>query len=141
VVSGEHAKNDKVRSRGKLEPSGSKLEDKVPSGGMNICSDKLKRKEHKEESSGSTKLHKKKGDNKKKMKKVVYYETDSSTPLTSNVESTSSKRQERKKSNQIPFYYPHIPKHTQLLLIPLGKPPQFYGDDYAMWSDKMRHHT
>jgi hypothetical protein len=28
----------------------------------------------------------------------------------------------------------------QILSVPLGKPPQFNGDDYAMWSDKMRHH-
>jgi hypothetical protein len=63
---------------------------------------------------------------------VVYYETDSSAPLTPDVESTSSKRQERKKSNQIPFRYPRIPKRAQLLLIQLGKPPQFDGEDYAM---------
>jgi hypothetical protein len=80
-------------------------------------------------------------DKKKKMKKkTVYYETDSSMPSTSDVESTSSKRKEHKKSNQIPFCYPHIPKHVQLLSVPIGKQPQFDGDDYAMCSDKMRHH-
>jgi hypothetical protein len=24
--------------------------------------------------------------------------------------------------------------------MPLGKPPYFDGEDYCMWSDKMRHH-
>jgi hypothetical protein len=71
---------------------------------------------------------------------VIYYGTDSSSPSTSGAESTSSKCKERKKSNQIPFCYPRIPKHTQLFLVPLGKPPQFDGEDYSMWSDKMRHH-
>jgi hypothetical protein len=74
------------------------------------------------------------------MKKVVYYETDSSSPLTSGAESTSSKRQERKKYSKIPLCYPHISKRAPLLFVPLGKPPYFDGEDYCMWSDKMRHH-
>jgi hypothetical protein len=74
------------------------------------------------------------------MMKVVYYETYSSTPSTSDTESTSSKRQERKKYSKIPLRYPCIPKHAHLLFIPLGKPPYFDGEDYCMWSDKMRHH-
>jgi hypothetical protein len=74
------------------------------------------------------------------MKKVVYFETDSSSPSTSGAESTTSKRQERKKYSKIPLHYPRIPKHTPLLSVPLGKPPYFDGEDYCMWSDKMRHH-
>jgi hypothetical protein len=74
------------------------------------------------------------------MEKVVYYETDSTVPSASDAESTSSKSNVRKKSNQIPLCYPRIQKRTQLLPVPLGKPPQFHGYDYAMWSDKMRHH-
>jgi hypothetical protein len=74
------------------------------------------------------------------MKKVVYYETNSSTPSTSDAESTSSKRQERKKYSKIPLRYPRVPKRAPLLFIPLGKPPYFNGEDYCMWSDKMRHH-
>jgi hypothetical protein len=74
------------------------------------------------------------------MKKVVYYEIDSSTPSTSDAESTSSKRQERKKYSKIPLHYPCIPKYAPLLYVPLGKPPYFNGEDYSMWSDKMRHH-
>jgi hypothetical protein len=74
------------------------------------------------------------------MKKVVNYETDSSSPSTSGVESTSSKRQERKKYSKMPLCYPRIPKCAPLLFVPLGKPPYFDGEDYCMWSDKMRHH-
>jgi hypothetical protein len=95
---------------------------------------------HKEESSSSTKSHRR-GDKKKKMKKVVYYETDSSSPSTSSSESsTASKRHERKKYSKMPLRYPHISKRAPLLSVPLGKPPYFDGEDYCMWSDKMRHH-
>jgi hypothetical protein len=96
---------------------------------------------HKEESSSSIKSQRK-GDKKKKMKKVVYYETDSSSPSTSGSESASatSKRHERKKYSKMPLRYPRISKRTPLLSVPLGKPPMFEGEDYSMWSDKMRHH-
>jgi hypothetical protein len=82
------------------------------------------------------------GDKKKKMRKVVYYETDSSSPSTSGSDapSVTSKRHERKKFSKIPLRYPCIPKHTPILSVPLGKPPTFDGEDYNMWSDKMRHH-
>jgi hypothetical protein len=95
---------------------------------------------HKEESSSSIKTQRR-GD-KKKMKKVVYYETDSSSPSTSGSESASatSKRHERKKYSKMPLRYPRISKHTPLLSVPLGKPSVFDGEDYSMWSDKMRHH-
>jgi hypothetical protein len=95
---------------------------------------------HKEESSSSIKSQRK-GD-KKKMKKMVYYETDSSSPSTSGSESASvtSKRHECKKYSKMPLRYPRISKRTPLLSVPLGKPPMFDGEDYSMWSDKMRHH-
>jgi hypothetical protein len=82
------------------------------------------------------------GDKKKKMKKVVYYETDSSSPSTSgsNTVSVTSKRHEHKKYSKMPLCYPRISKRTPLLSVPLGKPPYFDGEDYCMWSDKMRHH-
>jgi hypothetical protein len=82
------------------------------------------------------------GDKKKKMKKVVYYETDSSPPSTSGSDapSVTSKRHERKKFSKIPLRYPRISKRTPLLSVPLGKPPVLDGEDYCMWSDKMRHH-
>jgi hypothetical protein len=96
---------------------------------------------HKEESSSSIKSQRK-GDKKKKMKKVVYYETDSSSPSTSGSESASvtSKRHERKKNSKMPLRYPRISKRTPLLFVPLGKAPMLEGEDYSMWSDKMRHH-
>jgi hypothetical protein len=82
------------------------------------------------------------GDKKKKMKKVVYYETDSSSPSTfsSDASSVTSKRHERKKFSKIPLRYPRISKRTPLLFVPLGKPLVFDGEDYCMWSDKIRHH-
>jgi hypothetical protein len=82
------------------------------------------------------------GEKKKKMKKVVYYETDSSSPSTSGSDTpfVTSKCHERKKFSKIPLRYPRISKCTPLLSVPLGKPPMFDGEDYNMWSDKMRHH-
>jgi hypothetical protein len=93
------------------------------------------------EGSPPHKLHRR-GDKKKKMNKVVYYETDSSSPSTSGSDapSVTSKRHERKKFSKTPLCYPHISKHTPSLSVPLGKPPVFDGEDYCMWSDKMRHH-
>jgi hypothetical protein len=93
-----------------------------------------------EESTPRVKLHRS-GD-KKKMKKVVYYETDSSSPSTSgsDVASVTFKRHERKKFTKNPLLYPRISKRAPLLSVPLGKPPVFDGEDYCMWSDKMRHH-
>jgi hypothetical protein len=95
---------------------------------------------YKEESSSSIKSHRKGDKKKKKMKKVVYYETDSSSPSTSGAESTNSKCHERKKYSKIPLCYPRIPKRAPLVLVPQGKPAYFDGEDYCMWSDKMRHH-
>jgi hypothetical protein len=31
-------------------------------------------------------------------------------------------------------------RHVNLISVPLGKPPHFDGEDYSMWSDKMRNH-
>jgi len=95
---------------------------------------------YKEESSCSIKSHQR-GDKNKKMKKVVYYETDSSSPSMSDTESsTTSKCHERKKYSKMPLCYTRISKCAPLLSVPLGKPPYFDGEDYCMWSDKMRHH-
>jgi hypothetical protein len=95
---------------------------------------------HKEESSSSIKSHQR-GDKKKMMKKVVYYETDSSSPSTSSSESsTASKHHERKNYSKMPLRYPRISKRAPLHSVPLGKPSYFDGEDYCMWSDKMRHH-
>jgi hypothetical protein len=95
----------------------------------------------KEESPPRVKSHRSR-DKKKKMKKVVYYKTDSLSPSTfgSDAASVTSKRHERKKYSKMPLRYPRISKRTPLLSVPLGKPPCFDGEDYSMWSDKMRHH-
>jgi hypothetical protein len=95
----------------------------------------------KEESPPRVKSHRS-GDKKKKMKKVIYYETNSSSPSTSGSDAASvtSKRHERKKYTKMPLHYSRISKRTPLLSVPLGKPPCFDGEDYSMWSDKMRHH-
>jgi hypothetical protein len=95
----------------------------------------------KEESPPHVKSHRS-GDKKKKMKKVVYYETDSSSPSTSGSDTASitSKHHERKKYSKMPLRYPRISKRAPLLSVPLGKPPYFDGEDYCLWSDKMRHH-
>jgi hypothetical protein len=96
---------------------------------------------YKEESSSSTKSHWRGDKKKKKMKKVVYYETNSSSPSTSGTElPTTSKCHERKKYSKMPLRYPRISKRAPLLSVPLGKRPYFDGEDYCMWSDKMRHH-
>jgi hypothetical protein len=127
-MSGAHAKKEMVTGEKATTSHG-----KAPSGE----SDNKKR----EESPPRIKSHRS-GDKKKKMKKVVYYETDSLSPSTSGSDtpSVTSKRHERKKFSKIPLRYPRISKHTPLLSVPLGKPPVFYGEDYCMWSDKMRHH-
>jgi hypothetical protein len=130
-MSGEHAKRKMVTDE-KPEGSGRKNEERTPS--------KETSNEHKEESASAIKSDRKGAKKKKKMKKVVYYETDCSSPSTFGAKSTTSKRQERKKYSKMPLLYPRIPKCAPLLSVPLGKPPYFDGEDYCMWSDKMRHH-
>jgi hypothetical protein len=131
---GKHTKREIVTGE-KPRSSGKKNEERTPPKEIGD-----KHKERKEESTGSIKSHRKGDKKKKKMKKVVYYETDSSSPSTSSAKSTSSKIQERKKYSKMPLRYPHIPKRTTLLSVHLRKPPYFDGEDYCMWSDKMRHH-
>jgi hypothetical protein len=125
---GDHAKKEMVTGEKPATSHG-----KAPSGES--------RNKKKEESPPRVKSHWS-GDKKKKMKKVVYYKTDSSSPSTSGSDapSVTSKRHEHKKFSKIPLRYPRISKRTPLLSVPLGKPPIFKGEDYNMWSDKMRHH-
>jgi hypothetical protein len=125
-MSGDHAKREIMTS------------EKVASSGRTLLRESDNK--HKVESSSSIKSHRR-GDKKKKMKKVVYYETDSSSPSTSSSgSSAASKRHERKKYSKMPLRYPRISKRAPLLSVPLGEPPYFDGEDYCMWSDKMRHH-
>jgi hypothetical protein len=125
-MSGDHAKREIITG------------DKAANSGRTLSRESDNKQ--KEESSSSIKSHGR-GDKKKKMKKVVYYETESSSPFTSSSESSiTSKRHERKKYSKMPLRYPRISKRAPLLSVPLGKPPYFDGEDYCMWSDKMRHH-
>jgi hypothetical protein len=127
VMSGDHAKKEMVTGEKPATSHG-----KAPSG----------ESDNKVKGSSSHDKSRRSGDKKKKMKKVVYYETDSSSRSTSGSDtpSVTSKRHERKKFSKIPLRYPRISKRTPLLSVPLGKPPIFDGEDYCMWSDKMRHH-
>jgi hypothetical protein len=126
-MSGDHAKKEMVTSEKPATSHG-----KTPSG---ESGNKVKG------SPSHTKSHRS-SEKKKKMKKVVYYETDSSSPSTSGSDapSVTSKRHERKKFSKIPLCYPRIPKHTPLLSVPLGKPAVFEGEDYSMWSARMKGH-
>jgi hypothetical protein len=125
-MSGDHAKREIVTG------------EKAASSGRTLSRESSNK--NKEESSSSTKSLRR-GDKKKMMKKVIDYETDSSSPSTSSSESSvASKRHERKKYSKMPLRYPRISKRAPLLFVPLGKPPYFDGEDYCMWSDKMRHH-
>jgi hypothetical protein len=130
-MSEDHTKREIVIGD-KAEGSGRKNNERTPS---RESDDK-----YKEESASSIKSHGKGDKKKKKMKKVVYYETDSTSPTTSGAQSITSRCQERKKYSKMPLRYPRITKHAPLLSVPLGKPPYFDGEDYCMWSDKMRHH-
>jgi hypothetical protein len=127
-MSGAHAKKEMVTGEKPATSHG-----KAPSGESG--------NKKREESPPCVKSHRS-GDKKKKMKKVVYYETDSSSPSTSGSDTpfVTSKRHERKKFSKIRLRYPRVSKHTPLLSVPLGKPPVFDGEDYCMWSDKIRHH-
>jgi hypothetical protein len=126
-MSGDHAKKEMVTDEKPATSHG-----KAPSG---ESGNKVKGSPSHDKSCRS-------GEKKKKMKKVVYYETDSSSPSTSGSDTSSvtSKRHERKKFSKIPLRYPRISKRTPLVSVPLSKPPVFYGEEYCMWSDKMRHH-
>jgi hypothetical protein len=126
-MSGEHAKREIMTG------------DKPASSGRTLSRESDHK--HKEESSSSTKTHQK-GVKKNMMKKVVYYETDSSSPSTSSSSDSfiASKCHERNKYSKMLLRYPRISKRAPLLFVPLGKPPYFDGEDYCMWSDKMRHH-
>jgi hypothetical protein len=126
-MSGDHAKKEVVTGEMPATSHG-----KTPSGESD---NKVKG------SPSHTKSHRS-GDKKKKMKKVVYYKTNSSLPSTSGSDALSitSKCHERKKYSKMPLRYPRIYRRTPLLSVPLGKPPVFEGEDYNMWSDKMRHH-
>ena len=149
-MSGDHTKREMETGDKPTTSQGSTSSEESRTKRREKKKDSSKRKEkrsssshHKEkkEKSSSHKSHRK-GDKHKRMRKVVYYETDTSSTSTSDSDapSVTSKRQERKKFSKIPLHYPRTSRSTPLLSVPLGKPPVFDGEDYNMWSDKMRHH-
>jgi hypothetical protein len=91
--------------------------------------------------SGS-KNKRKDGKKKRCIKKIIYYDnnTSSSSPRDDNDDEDSSSKKIVNQSYS--FDYSHIPynSNAHLLSIPIGKPPQFDGDDYPFWSHKMRSH-
>jgi hypothetical protein len=85
--------------------------------------------------------HKRKDGKKKKtrrIKEIVYYDDSD--------ESSSSQKDdydyEKTVNSNFSFNYSRIPQSTNshLLSIPLGKPAHFDGEDYGLWSHKMRSH-
>jgi hypothetical protein len=114
-----------------------------PKGKGMVVNDKTKEsvvnepRDDKPSDSGSS-LKKRDAKKKRCIKKIVYYDSD---------ESSSSPRDdddEKKKpvNSNYSFDYSRIPfnSNADLLLIPLGKPPHFDGEDYSFWSHKMRSH-
>jgi hypothetical protein len=77
---------------------------------------------------------------KRRIKKTIYYDSDTSSSSPRDDDDSSSKK---KTVNQnYSFDYSRIPynSNAHLLLIPLGKPPHLDGEDYSLWSHKMRSH-
>jgi hypothetical protein len=137
------AQRSAAKSAGDAWPAPT-VEEMDPKGKGMVVNDKEKEsflnepRDDKPTDSGSS--HKKKdGKKKRRIKKIVYYDSD---------ESSSSPRDddydEKKKpvNSNFSFDYSRIPYNSNayLLSIPLGKPPDFDGEDYAFWSHKMRSH-
>jgi hypothetical protein len=80
------------------------------------------------------------GKKKRRIKKIIYYDSDasSSSPHEDNNDSSKKKTVNQNYS----FDYSRIPfnSNAHFLLIPLGKPPHFDGEDYSFWSHKMHSH-
>jgi hypothetical protein len=90
--------------------------------------------------SGSS--HKKRdGRKKRRIKKIIYYDSDasSSSPRDDNDDDSSKKKSVNQNYS---FDYSRIlfNSNAHLLLILLGKPPHFDGEDYSFWSHKMCSH-
>jgi hypothetical protein len=124
-MSGDHAKREIMTG------------DKFASSGRTLSRESSNK--HKEESSSPIKSHRK-DDKKKKMKKWSTTRPTLCHPPHQAPTRSSLLSHERKKYSKMPLQYPRISKRAPLLSVPLGEPPYFDGEDYCMWSDKMRHH-
>jgi hypothetical protein len=66
--------------------------------------------------------------------------------ISSSGESTSKRHHQQKSIkysySRTSFSYFRIPRYsnTQLLSVPLGKPPNFDGENYSWWSHKIKSH-
>jgi hypothetical protein len=90
----------------------------------------------------SSSSHKKKdGKKKRRIKKIIYYDSDASSSSPHDDDDDSSSKKKPVNQNYL-FDYSCIPfnSNAHLLLIPLGKPPHFDGEDYSFWSHKMCSH-
>jgi hypothetical protein len=86
--------------------------------------------------------HKKRdGKKKRRIKKIIYYDNDASFSSPRDDDDDSSTKKKTVNQNYS-FDYSRIPynSNAHLLSIPLGKPPQFDGEDYSFSSHKMRSH-
>jgi hypothetical protein len=79
------------------------------------------------------------GKKKRRSKKIIYYDSDASSSSPHDNDDSSKKKTVNQNYS---FDYSCIPfnSNAHLLLIPIGKPPHFDGEDYSFWSHKMRSH-
>ena len=115
-----------------------------PKGKGMVVNDKTKEsifnepRDDKPSDSGSS--HKKKdGKKKRRIKKIVYYDSDESS---SSPRDDDYDKKKKPVNSNFSFDYSRIPynSNAHLLSIPLGKPPQFDGEDYAFRSHQMHSH-
>jgi hypothetical protein len=82
------------------------------------------------------------GKKKRRIKKIIYYDSDTSSSSPRDDDDEDSLSKKKMVNQNYSFDYSRIPynSNAHLLSIPLGKPPQFDGDDYSFWSHKMCNH-
>jgi hypothetical protein len=115
-----------------------------PKGKGMVVNDKEKESvfnEPREDKPNDSASSEKKRDGKKKRrsKKIIYYDSDASSSSPHDNDDSSKKKTVNQNYS---FDYSCIPfnSNAHLLLIPIGKPPHFDGEDYSFWSHKMRSH-
>jgi hypothetical protein len=83
---------------------------------------------------------KKEGKRRKHINKIVYYDSDSSSSEKDNSNYSSIKKMVKQNYSKISFNYSRISYNVNahLLSIPLAKASHFEGEDYSLWSHKMR---
>jgi hypothetical protein len=90
----------------------------------------------------SDSIHKKRDRKKKRrIKKIIYYDSDASSSSPRDDDNNSSSKKKTVNQNYS-FDYSRFPynSNAHLLSIPLGKPQHFDGENYSLWSHKMRSH-